>query len=369
MRSLQSSSLLKVAALTLTGLGLCGLMTACQGNGAHEAATIDAAQAAASGTFRLSVRDAIDQAEHPGLGTLTPLGGGAQQLVLSGEPMALATGQYQLQAGILTRMGTAYQPVTQTVEIARDAETHTLITAPLPARLRAQFTVQGEPVDGAPIDVFNMPAGAGKKLLSFGADEEIFIDDGSYFFRSSPNPANQNLQVAQTVVGAEQYTVRFDLRKTVQVFIKHRASHSDLEYGINPALWREGELAWRVHAVNGGQVTPGEYEVRIDNGLVRHRAPLTVTEEDEKTYEVLVPSAHITVQYQNADGSEGIATRVGIQPNDFESGGRMRQSSTRLPLPPGSYTLVGWPPERGYEDQTLALKAGDDRVIMMQARQ
>ena len=106
--------------------------------------------------------------------------------VTSSARNAVEPGTYQLEVGIRTRNGNLYQPITKQITVVDDKDTVVEVTIPRPPSVRAKFIDRGEAVKGALIFAYQ----AGKEVFRFRWKDEVFLDEGSYEFRTEVNSAN-----------------------------------------------------------------------------------------------------------------------------------------------------------------------------------
>lgn len=314
--------------------------------------------------FRFDVRDDKHNDLHVGHGVLEPKEGGDAIDVATHSRYVLPIGEYRLSAGILTKDGKPYRPVTMDVTILPYAKNRPVATSPLPPRVSARFLLDDTEV---PIQASIEAHQNGDKLWEFKRGEEVFAAPGAYEFRSSPDRANQDLQVEATIEHGKDQVLSFQLQKSVKVRMRFLAAESGIRYRANGALFRDGEEIWNLHSNNFFTVTPGSYEVRFETALSRFSAPIEITSEPKQDIEIEVPSGHLTVHYFDHLGNRETPKRVRIRPVDRKGRGIMRRSDEKIALTPGTYEIIGWPAKNGYAPQSIEIKAGDDFTLELRA--
>ena len=271
-------------------------------------------------------------------------------------------GDYELRAGMMTSNDNLYKPVSQEVTVAPAGETTVTVTVDAPPRVRARFVERGEKHRGALVHAFQ----DGKEVFKFRAKDEAFLDEGSYEFRSQPNPDNK-LSVSESFAAGDRKEVLFELTSTVHVRVKFVASGTGTPFRNNAELWQDGKKRYGVHARNGARVLPGTYTVKLPHRLTPYEvADVEIANEPTKELEFEVPVGHVTIRYQKADGSPDADKRCfigrGTVRNRFYHG-----SGKPIPLTPGDYSVIGW---RGpYDMVPFAIAEGQEKEIVLRAKE
>ena len=273
----------------------------------------------------------------------------------------VTSGDYDLLVGVATVDGTLYRPVARRVTIAAGDDTTLEIDVVTPPSVRATFAEDEEERRGAQIRVYQ----EGVEVFTFRWMDEVFLAEGTYEFRTSPN-ADNDLSLTETVGPGDHKELVFALVSTVHATFRMIAEGSATPLRGNYELWQGGELRYRVHTANGATVLPGSYEVRLDNDLTPHRAPDIVVGPDpeRQVIEIEVPVAHVTFIYQTSDGARDADKRVFL--SRAEGGRTVTVESGQVHvLTPGLYRARGW---RGdYAEQIIEVRAGEDREIVLRA--
>lgn len=295
-------------------------------------------------------------------GTLTRNGLALYQ-VSSSRSYRVEAGQYLLTAGVKTRNGNLYQPVSKTVQVAETGRTSAEVQVQTPPSVRAKFIEQGEAQRGSLIRAYQN----GKEVFTFRANDEAYLDEGRYEFRARPNADNE-LSVTESFAAGDRKEIVFGLAYTVHVTVKLLAAGSGAWFRQNYELWQDGVKKYQVHLVNGARVLPGTYELRLPDELFTYSQPgVVVTEQDKQHFEFTVPVGHVTVAYQTAAGSRDKDDRcfMSAVPGNqrvFKNGGQ------KLPLRPGRYRVSGWSQKGSYDPVEFELKEGDDRTVVLRAK-
>jgi len=274
------------------------------------------------------------------------------------------SGKYQLTAGVMTRNGSLYQPMTDSVQIAETGETTKDVTVAVPPSVKSRFSDAGEKQRGSNITAYQN----GKEVFKFRWIDEVYLDEGEYEFRAKPNPENE-LSVTETFAAGDHKEIVFEMVHTVQVYIKMIAAGSGAWFRQNYELWQNGEKKYRVHAHNGAQVLPGIYDLHLPHDISPYvHKGLEITNENEQTFEITVPVGHVTFIYQTVDGQRDkdkrcFVGREGSRKTKYHNAGQ------QYPLTPGKYYVNGWPKKMNYERVVFEVKEGVDIEVVMRANE
>ncbi|MEL6823232.1 MAG: VWA domain-containing protein, partial [Calditrichota bacterium] len=208
--------------------------------------------------------------------------------VTSSARNAVEPGTYQLEVGIRTRNGNLYQPITKQITVADDKDTVVEVTIPRPPSVRAKFIDRGEAVKGALIFAYQ----AGKEVFRFRWKDEVFLDEGSYEFRTEVNSANA-LSLEEAFKAGDSKELVFEMIQTVNVMIRFETSGKKEHLRENADLLQNGERKYRVHVHNGGTILPGIYDIHLPHKY----CPFTVKEveisdEAEQNLTFTVPAGY-----------------------------------------------------------------------------
>ncbi len=283
--------------------------------------------------------------------------------VSSNRRHLVAPGTWTLEAGVETRNGNLYRPIRREVTVAASGDTRVEVEVARPPSVRAKFLELGLEQSGALVHAFQ----DGREVFKFRSIDTVFLDEGSYEFRSQPNPEN-DLAVQATLEAGEHREIVFEMVQTVHVKIRMVASGSGAWFRQNYELWQDGEKKYGVHAHNGARVLPGTYEVHLPNKLTPYVEPgVVVTGEEKQEFEFTVPVGHVTVIYQRADGSRDDDKRSFISRGENGRHGTLKNSGVAHPLTPGTYSVKGWRGE--YDTVTFEVREGVDQEVVLRAKE
>ena len=292
--------------------------------------------------------------------------GGEPVAVNSSNRNVIPPGAYVVEVGIETRNGTTYGAVAAKVEVAERGETVLELTVEEPPRVRARFVERGEDRPGALVHAYQ----DGQEVFRFRHLDEVYVEAGTYEFRSQPNREN-DLSVTATIEPGEREELVFEMVHTVRAVIKMVSSDEELDYRQGYELWQGGEVRYKVHWSNGVLALPGTYDLHLPNQLTPwvHEG-LVLSEEDRQEFRITVPSGHVTAIYQKADGSRDKDERVWIERREGErwETGKVRQTGRKIPLTPGEYRIRGWDRMGDYDVIEFSIAAGDDRELVLRSK-
>lgn len=275
----------------------------------------------------------------------------------------LTPGRYTLTAGVKTRNGTIYMPVTQAVDVAEHGDSRVSLVVVEPPSVLARSSDGDAGFDGSPIHAYQ----DGKKAFDLRPEGRVYLDEGAYEFRSKPN-ADNDLVVRETFAAGDHKEITFKLTTTVLVKVKLVTSGSGTWLRENCELWQEGKRRYAVHVANGARVTPGTYELRLDDELTPFtKSGLVITGEKEQQLELTVPVGHLTVIYQKADGTRDKDDRCFVG-RGSKGGGIYRLSGEKIPLAAGNYNVTGWARKGSYDPVVIDIAEGQDREVVLRAK-
>ncbi|MEM7371145.1 MAG: hypothetical protein AAF587_21195 [Bacteroidota bacterium] len=272
-------------------------------------------------------------------------------------------GSYTLVAGIETRNGKLHQPVRQKITLPPKEETSVTLIVPLPARVSSRFMDGEEQVGGSLVSAYQN----GEEQFRFRPKDEVFLDEGTYEFRATPNAENE-LSVTETFQAGDRKELLFQLVHTVRVYIYFKSEQGGDALGRMVELLQDGEVKYRMTSNNGKIVLPGTYVARSEDYFVDlPQKEIVINSEKKQKFEVLVPTGFVSFRYLKADGSQDKDDRVFVGP----AGSRKRiyqRGGTRYAYPSGNYVVEGWKHKGNYEPVTFSVVAGQEKVINLRAR-
>ena len=276
-------------------------------------------------------------------------------------------GEYELTAGIETRNGNLYKPVTREVTVKAVGTTRVDIVVELPPRVAVRFLDQGEQV--RPTGQVRVYQGA-SELFRFRAIDEVFVDEGEYEFRVEPNQFNKLTRSASFAAG-DRKILEYELARSVHVKITFVASGSEMIYRRhNPELWQDGEKRFTLNASSGRRVRPGTYDVVFPSPLTGHTVTdVVITDESPQEFLFTIPSGHVTFAYENADGTPDGDRRVFVSRAGVRGSRTYKESGRKIALTPGDYYVEGWRPPEGteFEQVRFSVAEGDDEIVTVRA--
>ncbi len=294
-------------------------------------------------------------------GTLRQDGIDKYQVTSNGR-YRVEAGEYLLQAGVTTRNGNLYQPASKKISVAEDGNNVVELQVVRPPSVKAKFVQQGKEVRGAQVRVYQN----GQEVFKFRWMDQVFVDPGSYEFRSNPNAENE-LAVTATVEHGKRVDVVFNLIHTVKAHFKMVASGSGIRFRENYQLWQDGIKKYNVHVNNGAVVLPGTYVLRLTNKLSPYTARgIIITDAAKQNFEIEVPVGHFTVRYQNSDGTPAANKRCFVAPSAEGDNSHHKNSGQKYPLIPGTYNVVGWRGE--YDRVVFKIVQGEDVEVILKEK-
>ncbi|MCH7667176.1 MAG: hypothetical protein IH936_14755 [Acidobacteria bacterium] len=199
---------------------------------------------------RLRIRGTIEDAE-------------AETTAVSSERRnVVASGEYTLTVGVETRNGNLYRPVSRRITVAPAGRTTVEVEVARPPSVRVRFLEEGQEQTGALVHVSQDD----REVFTFRHIDEVFVDEGTYEFRSTPNAENE-LSVTAAIATGERKEVVFEMVKTVHVYVTMAASGSGIVFHQNYEFLQGGGKRYRVHQTNGARVLPGTYDLRLPDRL------------------------------------------------------------------------------------------------------
>lgn len=284
-------------------------------------------------------------------------------LVSSEKRNQVDAGNYHLVAGVRTANGNLYRPKQIPVTVSGVKDTVVQIKVVAPPSVKARFSEGDETRRGALIHAYQED----KEVFTFRWFDEVFVDEGTYEFRTKPNLDN-DLKMTETLVAGDQKELVFEMRHTVHAYFKMFAKESGTRLRGNVELWQEGALKYKVHAHNGAAIRPGRYDVQLINKLNPHVESGVIVSADVARQEIKipVPSAHVTFVYQKADGSRDNDKRVFLGRGE-EKHQVVRQSGQQQVLLPGTYNVVGW--KGDYRKVVFQVTAGEHKEIILRQKE
>ena len=281
--------------------------------------------------------------------------------VTSHRRFKIEPGSYALTAGVETKNGNLYRPVTQEIQVVEGNDTIIKIHVPTPPTVKAVFLERGKEMNGSLVHAYQ----ADQRLFQFRWMDEVFVDEGEYEFRAKPNREN-DLSVTATITAGEHKKIVFEMTPTVHVKVKMTASGSGIWYRDNYELRQGGKRKYLAHAINGVRMLPGVYDIWLDNNLTPFvKRKVVISNEEEQVLNIVIPSGHVTVIYQKADGKRDKDKRFFLGRGAKNRGG-VQTSGIRIPLTPGTYNATGW--QGDYEQAIFTIQAGDEKDIVLKLK-
>ena len=274
-------------------------------------------------------------------------------------------GTYALVAGVQTSNGELFEPVEVSDVVVRDVgETTVEVRVTLPPTVWARFTVGADDERGSGITAYQ----DGEEAFGFRWIDTVYAMPGTYEFRAAPNRDNE-LSVTQSVPPGERTEVLFDMVQTVRAVFAAMASGSGIVFRENFELWQDGEQKYQVHRVNGAQVIPGRYTLRMVSDLfIWERPDVVITTQEQQSFSFEVPMGHVTLRYFEANGTQAPDKRAFVSP----AGENRRvyvSSGSPYPLPAGDYSVIGRPDPAVYGGPVpFAIRVGEDIVVDLRPR-
>jgi hypothetical protein len=291
------------------------------------------------------------------------LEGGEPVEVASHSRNLLEAGEYAVTVGVRTRNGSLYEPRTETVLVADHGESLLEVSVLEPPSVTAKFMERGEEARGANVTAYR----DGEEAFTFRWIDRTYVEPGAYEFRVQPNQDN-DLSLSATIAAGEQRELIFEMVHTVVAVIKMVASGSGIDYRENYELWQNGELARKVHWVNGVKALPGTYDLHLTNQLTPfEHSGLVIGVDDRQEFRIEVPSGQVTVAYQKADGSADRDERCWISRRAGEKwvGRKIQRAGRPIPLIPGEYQLEGWSRMGEFEMVRFEIEVGDEIQLVL----
>lgn len=298
--------------------------------------------------------------------------------VTSNGRNVLKPGDYNLEAGVLTRNGNLYRPVTKTITVGQGGETKVEVLVDVPPSVRAKFLSGDKEQNGALIYAYQ--DGIKKEIFKFRPQDEVYIDEGTYQFKSKPNKEN-DLSVTESFEAGDSKEIVFNMTHTVQVHITMVASGTEQVYRQNYELWNDGKKVYGIHISNGGRVLPGTYDLILPERLFWYEVKdIVITDEDEQEIKETVPTGYVTFIYQKSDGTRDKDDRVFVSTISVSaengsvpqySKGVYKNGGEKIPLLPGKYSVSGWKHKASkedgvYEDVVFEVTEGDDIEVVLE---
>ncbi len=298
--------------------------------------------------------------------------------VTSNSRNVLKPGDYNMEVGVITKNGNLYKPVTQAVTVADSGETKVEVVVEVPPSVKAKFLDGEKKKKGSLVYVYQ--EGIKKEVFKFRPIDEVYIDEGSYEFRSKPNEEN-DLSVMESFEAGDSKEIVFNMVHTVKVYVEMVASGTTQLYRKNYELWKDGKKAYGIHISNGARVLPGTYDLILPERLFWYTVEnVVITQEDTQNIKETVPTGYATFIYQKPDGTIDKDDRVFVTTISVENGivpkyakGIFKNGGEKIPLMPGKYSVGGWKHkaskgEGTYEDIVFEVKEGDDKEVILKLK-
>lgn len=315
-------------------------------------------------TLTVTTEDGVRQR---GMAIFTPLEGGDSVEVETFSFYRLPPGDYIMKGGVKTLDGSVYAPVEQRITVLADGLTEAVIeNAPRPPEVTAAFSMDGSAIRETVVIVYS----GGTRIGSFHGDQTAFLPEGMFDFRTTPSGTSQDLSVTEVFGAGDAKTISFEAATEVRLIVNLNMLSTGSRLISKPALelFQNGALVTKINSQSGGFVFPGRYLIQADDRVNAYQTEIDVTSESDQVIDIDLPSAAVTVLYQDAEGRKEEPKRVFVYP-ESEKRGVTRTSDTKFGLLPGTYILEGHPKKAGYPKTKIDVSAGDDLTVTLKATQ
>jgi len=274
---------------------------------------------------------------------------------------AIIPGRNLVHVGIVTRNGDIPHPVERAVDVAATGETIVEFEVVEPPQVRVILRQNG--IDQHPIGTVDALID-GDPAFSFRTQDTVYVNAGTYVFRTSPNDFNQNAEVEMVVPASGVTDVIFDLTDTVRTTLRFFAAPWGERVTGAIRFYRDGEDIAGANSTNAVTLAPGSYAYAMDYRFGAIEGDVEITSDVADTIDIQVPMTRVVLRYQDVSGVAESDKRSFIT---AESSGRRRtqQSGTTLYLAPGAYVVEGW--GGTYEPLQIEVSAGEDLDLVLRA--
>ena len=312
--------------------------------------------------LRLAGQDS-DSNYLPVRGTLVSAAGESTEVSSNGR-FVFAGGTYTLTAGVPTVNGVTYEPVTREVQVEATGTTRIVVTVPRPPRVTTRFLENGIDISG-PIARAYVD---GEEVFGLRPREEHFVLPGTYELQAKLNQDN-DLRITETVAAGADREIVFAATKTVRVRVVVKPDGSEQALRLHQELLEAGEVAYRLHYANGGDVRPGIYDVRADHPLTPYLIEdVEIGQEERQTIELTVPFGVTQLRYVFTMEAPTSDLRCWLERVD-STGARLARSRALqcngedLHLIGGHYRVVTWSRLGEFEDAEFDVVVGQTSVV------
>ncbi|MGE0668134.1 MAG: hypothetical protein AB7O49_16380 [Sphingomonadales bacterium] len=285
-----------------------------------------------------------------------------------GEPIAVAShrrnevkqGRYVVEVGVRLANGSLYRPVRSEVSVTEPGETRLEVRVARPPSISTRFVMAGKEVDGALVTAFRN----GTEAFKFRWFDEPFAEPGDYELHARVDKDN-DLSASASVRDGQHTQVTFDLTPTVRIAVSFRLS-TGAEERRNSELWRDGVKLYSIHAVNGGTVRPGAYEVRSSSKFTPMEGHgIVVSGEQSQSFQVPVTVGLLNVSYDPAATYKRLPDRAFVESTSNTAVGGMVTPGKDVALLPGSYRVRAWSQAGTFEPVPVTVAAGRTSVVVL----
>ncbi|MEZ5999466.1 hypothetical protein [Hyphomonas sp.] len=269
-------------------------------------------------------------------------------------------GDYTVEAGALLQDGTIYNPVRAPVLVEAAGETLLTLEVPRPASVSASFIEDGADHSGALIRAYQ----GDEEVFSFRPGDAAFAREGIYEFRTAPN-ADNAIAVTETLSAGNHTDIVFDLTQTIEAYVKFQLPNGEI-ISRQAELWRDGELAYKLHSANGGTIRPGTYELRSpDQDLPLTPVDITLTEDGE-TRTVPLAAGFLTLTYGGDQVNYvGNADRAFLESVD-RGGSSFARPDTAIPVAPGVYRINPYDRAGHFDPIDVTIADGESLTVTIE---
>ena len=219
--------------------------------------------------------------------------------VVSNRRYVIPAGLYKLLAGVPTASGDLFRPVHRDIEVSASEPTNLRIVLQRPPMIRTRFLAAGVETHGAIATAYDNDSKAkNTELFKLRPREEYYVMPGSYLFKSTLNADNSTLVASALISEGDDRTIDFDVIRTVRAMFVVKPEGSDKLLRQHQQLYQAGELKYKIHYNNGGDVQPGIYTLRSDDELTPYEVnAVEISEDDGQIIELTVPMALVRLRY------------------------------------------------------------------------
>ena len=123
-----------------------------------------------------------------------------------------------------------------------------------------------------------------------------------------------------------------------------------------------------MHFFNGVRALPGTYDLKLPLRLTPYlHEGFVLTTDEQQDFEIEVPVGHVTVIYQNTDGTRMKDERIFLVRREDQKWVRDGVSGTgkTIPLIAGSYRIEGWSAMGTFDEILFDLAVGEEKEFVL----